>query len=530
LKPRRLPIWVVAVAVGFHLLGMVRSNLPAQDGLKFLRFAAEFHRQPWLAVLKDCDQHPLYPATIAVCEPVVSLVLGHGPETWRLTGQLVSTTASILLLFPLFGLAMALFGDRAAATLAALLWALLPLPIAVGHDTLSDPLALLSVATALWLGESALRTNRLAPGLWCGIVSGLGYLARPEVAVVPVAVMAVAGARALLAWSRAARPTERPDSTRWAAIPSLSGLALSFLVIVGIYGIAKEGLSEKLSVRRLLRLPSPHALAGKKPHPLPESFSEGPWNFDPKEESGHNSHIPFVNAVMCVANGWVQGMGWAFALFALWGAARVSAGSGKWLIVAYIVIFAAAAIRHATALGYLSERHELSIVLASLPWAAAGAMLCGRRLLARMDASETRSRRLGMLGLTAIVALAFGVQLWKPGHPSRWGHGAAGRWLAEHAQPGDKVLDTRGWARFVSKKDGYDYWHVRQAVTDHGLAYFVVTAEELAAPSLRAKTLRAVLDYTSQCVATFPGRKGGAGADVLVYRYHCPATWEGLRP
>ena len=143
MNPRRLPIWVVAVAVGLHLMGMVRSNLPAQDGLKFLRFAREFHRQPWLTVLKDCDQHPLYPASIALGEPVVALVFGHGPDTWRLTGQLVSSIASVLLLFPLYGLALALFNDRDVATLSALLWALLPLPLAVGHDTLSDPLVLL---------------------------------------------------------------------------------------------------------------------------------------------------------------------------------------------------------------------------------------------------------------------------------------------------------------------------------------------------------------------------------------------------
>ena len=87
MKPRRLPIWVVAVALAFHLLGMVRSNLPAQDGLKFLRFASEFHRQPWLAVLKDCDQHPLYPATIAVCEPVTEaeIMLRPGALIWLST-------------------------------------------------------------------------------------------------------------------------------------------------------------------------------------------------------------------------------------------------------------------------------------------------------------------------------------------------------------------------------------------------------------------------------------------------------------
>ena len=46
-------------------------------------------------------------------------------------------------------------------------------------------------------------------------------------------------------------------------------------------------------------------------------------------------------------------------------------------------------------------------------------------------------------------AAGFAAQV-KEGHPSRWGHQAAGRWLAAQADPEAAVLDTRGWAAFVS--------------------------------------------------------------------------------
>ncbi len=85
--------------------------------------------------------------------------------------------------------------------------------------------------------------------------------------------------------------------------------------------------------------------------------------------------------------------------------------------------------------------------------------------------------------LTLVVA---GVRLQsKPIHPSRWGHWAAGRWLAAHADPEDAVLDTRGWAAFVSGQRSYDYWHVRQAFTDSQLRYVVVGTGELEAGSRR---------------------------------------------
>ena len=81
-----------------------------------------------------------------------------------------------------------------------------------------------------------------------------------------------------------------------------------------------------------------------------------------------------------------------------------------------------------------------------------------------------------------MVTVAAGVKLQlKPAHPTRWGHREAGRWLAAHAGPGEAVLDTRGWAAFVSGLPSYDYWHVRQAFTDAHLAYVVVGDDELQA-------------------------------------------------
>jgi hypothetical protein len=117
----------------------------------------------------------------------------------------------------------------------------------------------------------------------------------------------------------------------------------------------------------------------------------------------------------------------------------------------------------------------------------------------------------------------------KPAHTSRWGHRAAGRWLAANAKPGQAVLDTRGWASFVSGLPSYDYWHVRQALTDARLAYVVVGADELKALSRRAETLRAVLAYVGTPAAGFPERNGGRDVGVWVYRLERPDSWEGLR-
>jgi hypothetical protein len=107
---------------------------------------------------------------------------------------------------------------------------------------------------------------------------------------------------------------------------------------------------------------------------------------------------------------------------------------------------------------------------------------------------------------------------------------AAGRWLAEHAGTADAVLDTRGWAAFVSGRPSYDYWHVRQSFTDSRLAYIVVGTDELEAKSRRGATLRAVLAFAATPCAEFPERPGDREVGVRVFRYRRPDSWEGLSP
>ena len=59
-----------------HAISIARSLLPAQDGLKFIHVARQFQKDSWPDVVRDTDQHPLYPALIAAVEPVVRCLRG----------------------------------------------------------------------------------------------------------------------------------------------------------------------------------------------------------------------------------------------------------------------------------------------------------------------------------------------------------------------------------------------------------------------------------------------------------------------
>jgi Dolichyl-phosphate-mannose-protein mannosyltransferase len=515
--PRRPLLAIALLAAILHGAGIFRSPLPAQDGLKFLRVARQFHQRPWADVVRGTDQHPLYPATIALIQP---LLTRSGADSWRIAAQLVSALASVLTLIPIYLLARGLF-DPATAAMAALLFVLLPLPAEVGHDTLSDPLALLAFSASMACGTSALRSPRLGPAIGCGIAAGLGYLARPEIAVAPLAVVLVGALQGL-------RGVSLQD--RRALAIRMATLSIGFLAMVGSYAVVKGEVSEKLALRRGVAISSIHDAPAKSSRALP-GLDDAKWDFAAKEEA--ESHpVGLTGALGMLGARWAEAMGLVLVPLALWGAWRNRSGAG--LLFAYMAMFAAILIRHAMTFGYLSSRHTLSLLVVSLPFAAAAIMEAVRAVRAwrerRSPGSVARTTYLRVLAVAAILAIALAVQFHRPPHQSRWGHGEAGRWLAAHASPTEKVLDTRGWATFVSNRPGHDYWHVKQALNDPDLAYVVVGEDERSARSPRARTLRAVLAYAAEPVATFPDRRGGSAPGVRVYRFHPQTDWSGMTP
>jgi hypothetical protein len=90
------------------------------------------------------------------------------------------------------------------------------------------------------------------------------------------------------------------------------------------------------------------------------------------------------------------------------------------------------------------------------------------------------------------------------------------------------VLDTRGWARFISGLPGYDYWHVRQALTDSHLSYILVGIDELKSSSTRGETLRALLAYAATPIEQFPASPSDPTPAVRIYRFRRPTSWEGF--
>jgi hypothetical protein len=527
---RRFLLVVVLLGAVLHGISIARSLLPAQDGLKFIRIARQFQRDPWPDVVRDTDQHPLYPALIAAVEPVVERLGCSGPDTWRIAAQCVATCASLLVLFPLFGLARTIFDERIAG-IAVAIYVLLPVPAEVGHDTLSDSLGLLFLLLCLRFGAVALRSGDWRPALAAGLAGGVGYLARPEVILAPAALG--------LCWVYVKLRTR--DVRELMTSVALPAMSLSALAFVGGYALVKGQVTEKLALRHAASLGSQQIMIRSVPQLLPRGLDDPQWDFSPKEESDRTVIRNPLKALRWMACEWWDELCWGFAIMAVWGLARQRfivklcrdrvpgdrGGYERRVLAVFAGVFALALLRHAMTLGYFSSRHLLPLVLVSVPWAAAGTFVCLRGLGLKLPWSMRTARATCVLSSGLVVATLVVYQL-RPSHPTRWGHWASGRWLAEHAGPSELVLDTRGWARFIAGAPGYDYWHVRQALTDSHLTYVVVGHEELEAKSPRARTLSALLSYTATLVQEFPVFVNDRNVGAWIYRFHRPVSWEGM--
>lgn len=527
---RRWLLGVAAFAAALHVAGIARTLVPAQDGLKFLAAARRFQSEPWVDVIRGTDQHPLYAALVAVAEPIVSAVMGPGPDAWRVAAQGVSAMASLLLLLPLFALARAIFDER-IALVAAFVYVLLPVPAEVGRDTLANAVGLAGMFACLWLGARAIEGDSWRLATAAGLAGGLAYTARPEAILAPAAVGLACG------WNLLRTQGVRPLATA----PAPAALGLAMLACVGSYALAKGQVSEKLAIRHAAGLGPQINTIRSVPQPLPKGLEGAGLDLSPKEESGGESLAGPADVLVQLGRRWWDEMCWGFAIMAGWGLARrrfiqescgrPDAGRAERLVLAaFVATYVGGVVLHGSKLGYVSGRHALPLVAASTIFAAAGIVICLRRLGPRLPISPAAWRGVIAAG-TVVVAAGLGWYQLRTGHESRRGHWQAGRWLAEVAGPGERILDTRGWARFVAgRADGYDYWHVRQALSDRGLAYVVVGRDELEAGSRRAESLNALLAFAATPARDFPVVVDGRDVGTRVYRMNQPISWEGFRP
>ena len=502
-----------------HLWAMARINLPSQDGLKFISIAQSFASQPAWEVIRSADQHPLYPASIALFHAILNPFSMEPHISWRLAAQAVSVIASLATLWPLYAITCRLYRPT-TSLLAVLIWLALPLPISLGHETLSDSLALCFVAWALYCGilaaDSLKISHRLLLAFATGLLVSAGYWTRPE--------SIVAGLSICLLW--VSKLTDRlvVRASTVSVFASISvPLILLYLTINGTFSDRFAALSQSSPTHQLAPSGFSHLPKG-----LPEALRDPRLDFSPKDPSREVSSMGLKAGLISILRLWAESLGDGMAVMTLWGLlrCRTHSPSARRLLTIQTALLLVVLTYQATSRGYLSSRHAIGLTFLSVPHAAAAIRLCALRFASLLRLSALRRRVGTRLVLSAICAGGIWVQA-KPIHASRQGHHSAGLWLDSHALNSSAIFDTRGWASFQADLKRYDPYHMAQALSDSHTSYWVLEAGELTSGSRRAATLAKILEDGGELVAKFPKKQGrDDDGDVLVFAWNRPDWWD----
>src|SRR5262245_20142490 len=243
---------VLLLAIGLRAWMVSNTTLVSRDCIKFVRDAGLLEDPPAgkdrRDVIKGAEHPPGYPAAIYGMSKLLRLGgRDLSVETMAQSAQLVSAIAGVLLVVPLYCLTRRVF-DRNTACAAGTLFVALPVCVEVTSDGISDGLFLLTAVSALWFAVRALdrETGRRAmrSGVGAGLFCGLGYLVRPDAAI-------VAGAIGLTFAGTAIGRRHGNGSMRAALLAGV-GLVVGFLVLAGPYVALIGKLTNKPAGNQLI--------------------------------------------------------------------------------------------------------------------------------------------------------------------------------------------------------------------------------------------------------------------------------------
>jgi hypothetical protein len=483
------------------VLGWTAARTPViwADGLRYIGQARELERGVSRETLSHAVDHPAYPLAIAT---VHRLIGRPTPSSWQLAAQLAAVISGILLVIPLYLVALDLFGET-AAWVSCLLTFLVPITGHVLADALSEATFLLFWTWGLWF---ALRFLKHGHPAWLAPVvaaSGLAYLTRPEGLLIPVALIATLAVLPMV-------PSGRLSRRRWWVAVGL--LVVGPALVAGPLVVLRGGIGTKPAVARLFGLaPKAPAMAVERDRPISDEQSAA---------------MTFGLAARAMFRAIAEAATWPLLLLAPLGilAAR-GRGNPRLLLLLGVIVagWVLALIRlHATG-GYCTPRHALIAALPLIAAGGAGAIRLVRTGLDKLEqggriAHSTRRRfePLGLCLFLGVLGAWWSPSTLAPLNRAYLGYRQAGEWLAAHSEVDSKVFDLKGWASFYSERPGYGFARIGEGSQDRGVRWLVAHDSLLKGPWSYCDIVRNMVQGRKP-VESFPKLSEPGVARVHIY-------------
>ncbi|QJW98894.1 ArnT family glycosyltransferase [Frigoriglobus tundricola] len=451
---------LVAVAAHGWLVG--HTALTARDSLGFARLALCFENpsaappfengrpKNTLDHIREAEQPPGYPLAVwAVDVALRSVSSRPTPDRVLLAAQLANALAAVLLVIPTYLIGRMLF-TRNVGFAAALLFQVLPVPLRITSDGLTEGVYLLATGVAIMLAVRAVRRPGIGAFLLCGVATGASYLVRPEgllVAAGPAAVVLYMGISRL--WPR--------DAAFGRFVALLIGVLLvsvPYMALIGKFTNKPTG-----TYLNPVGDPSVPLFKGGLPVGAQRAVTGAPlfaewWNNE--RDAGRSRLLWAFQAVFKEASKSANYVVWPLALFAVLALRRKFATEpGLWVLSVLVGCNLALLVYLAARVGYVSERHTVLLTMLACQLAAGGLPLLAAalgQLLPRVERLGVRITAASLLVALVASALPFAL---KPMHPQREGHKRAGLWIASHITDNDAMIDPYNWAEWYAGRTLY---------------------------------------------------------------------------
>ena len=487
------------------LCWVIKHSEPTTNiGLRYIQQAQRIESGGWREGLYRGIDHPLHPLGVAAAHRLFD---GDGPASWQRAALLFAFASAVLLVIPVYLLALELFGESSALVGVVLVMANAVIGTIV-VNVLSETSFLFWWSFGLWATARFLRQGRflwLPPAIGFG---GLAYLTRPEGILLPVA----------LALTMLILPLQRATRINWprwwGAIMLVVG---GVLLCSGPLVVIKGGLGTKPGIARVLGL-APHsaplALEREKPLAPDQTIIE--------------TYALATSRTIRALRGAVTAPLLPVALLGLFLAVRHEGRLRAFLLVGIVLCasFVALVRLHATG-GYLTVRHALvpGMILtlaagAGLTWLTSKVAIPGRLL----GLAHERFR-LGPAVWATLIALLVIVPCLRalgPVHPGPFAvYHTTGDWLARNTRPEEEVLDLTDWSLYFSQRTGYHFADVYKAPADPKMRWIVVRRPHVEGHWHYSKIIRELLDGR-EAVAQLPPHASPGELQISIYDRHSP--------
>lgn len=497
---------LVILAIIVHAWLIAHTSVTARDSVGFARTALQLEHPRTAGfpgglteVLRRAQHPPGYPLSVLATAHVVRMVYpADVPTQMILSTQIASGIAAVLLIFPSYWLGRMLYG-KFAGFATALLFQVLPVPARITSDGLTEALFLLSLSTALMLGVRAIRKPGIGGFLLCGLTVGASYLVRPEGLlsgfVVGVTALGLALTRRWLWGPTAGRVTALGVGVILSALP--------YMILIG--GVTNKPTVEGM-LPKFLRSPREMISDVGPTRPLFAAWYD--------EKTDGSKPVWVLKALTTETTKTFHYVPAALALIGfIVSLRRAKDEPAMWIPILYVTLMTMVLIvlayrgqsdHGAERRSYLSERHTTSIVYVSCVFVAAG-LLQLPTLLGRLPGIGSMLNRESVPGIALAIIVASCVpSLMKSMHEGRLGHIYAGRYLAEHMQPEDSLVDPFEWAKFYS---GRSLYTIPTDNPDSKIVYAVLEQSKDENPHSRLPALEQAMNISRD------------GRSVVVFRY-----------